>query len=113
MRWVATRAIRWRNVDDRYATGTFSKAVLRLSAAEAPTDIARVETEKGEAQQASYFQTYENKGGGERVGSVTLPLQRDLRYSDLAQYETANLGLVGGALEGAMQGQNPFAGAIV
>ena len=76
-------------------------------------DIARVETEEGEAQQASYFQTYENKGGGERVGSVTLPLQRDLRYSDLAQYETANLGLAGGALEGAMQGQNPFAGAIV
>jgi len=71
---------------------------------------ARVETEEGKAQQASYFQTYENKGGGERVGSVTLPLQRDLRYSDLAQYETANLGLAGGALEGAMQGQNPFAG---
>ena len=76
------------------------------------TTKARVETEKGEAQQASYFQTYENKGGGERVGSVTLPLQRDLRYSDLAQYETANLGLAGGALEGAMQGQNPFAGAM-
>ena len=80
-------------------------------AAVARATKARVETEKGEAQQASYFQTYENKGGGERVGSVTLPLQRDLRYSDLAQYETANLGLVGGALEGAMQGQNPFAGA--
>jgi hypothetical protein len=72
----------------------------------------RSETEKGEAQQASYFQTYENKGGGQRVGSVKLPLQRDLRYSDLAQYETANLGLAGGALEGAMQGQNPFAGAM-
>ena len=72
----------------------------------------RAETEKGEAQQASYFQTYENKGGGQRVGSVKLPLQRDLRYSDLAQYETANLGLAGGALEGAMQGQNPFDGAM-
>jgi len=79
-------------------------------AAVARATKARVETEKGEAQQASYFQTYENKGGGERVGSVKLPLQRDLRYSDLAQYETANLGLAGGALEGAMQGQNPFAG---
>ena len=79
-------------------------------AAVARATKARVETEEGKAQQASYFQTYENKGGGERVGSVTLPLQRDLRYSDLAQYETANLGLAGGALEGAMQGQNPFAG---
>lgn len=90
--------------------GTISNTVLRSQNGESLTDIL-FETEEGEAQQASYFQTYENKGGGERVGSVTLPLQRDLRYSDLAQYETANLGLVGGALEGAMQGQNPFAGA--
>lgn len=90
--------------------GTIGNTVLRSQNGESLTDIL-FETEEGEAQQASYFQTYENKGGGERVGSVTLPLQRDLRYSDLAQYETANLGLVGGALEGAMQGQNPFAGA--
>ena len=81
----------------RYATGISEGGRTGL-AAEAPATKARVETEKGEAQQASYFQTYENKGGGERVGSVTLPLQRDLRYSDLAQYETANLGLAGGAL---------------
>ena len=95
----------------RYATGISEGGASGLAAVARATK-ARVETEKGEAQQASYFQTYENKGGGERVGSVTLPLQRDLRYSDLAQYETANLGLAGGALEGAMQGQNPFAGAM-
>ena len=75
--------------------GTIGNTVLRSQNGESLTDIL-FETEEGEAQQASYFQTYENKGGGERVGSVTLPLQRDLRYSDLAQYETANLGLVGG-----------------
>ena len=59
----------------------------------------------------SNFQTFENKGPGDAVGSVTLPLQRDLRYSDLAQYETANLGAFGGALEAGLQGQNPFDGA--
>ena len=90
--------------------GTIGNTVIRLQNGESLTDIL-FKAEEGKAQQASYFQTYENKGGGERVGSVKLPLQRDLRYSDLAQYETANLGLVGGALEGAMQGQNPFAGA--
>ena len=90
--------------------GTIGNTVIRLQNGESLTDIL-FKAEEGKAQQASYFQTYENKGGGERVGSVTLPLQRDLRYSDLARYETANLGLAGGALEGAMQGQNPFAGA--
>ena len=91
--------------------GTIGNTVIRLQNGESLTDIL-FKAEEGKAQQASYFQTYENKGGGERVGSVKLPLQRDLRYSDLAQYETANLGLAGGALEGAMQGQNPFAGAM-
>lgn len=59
----------------------------------------------------SNFETFENKGPGTVAGKVTLPLQRDLRYSDLAQYETANLGILGGGLESFMQGQNPFAGA--
>ena len=91
--------------------GTIGNTVIRLQNGESLTDIL-FKAEEGKTQQASYFQTYENKGGGERVGSVTLPLQRDLRYSDLAQYETANLELAGGALEGAMQGQTPFAGAM-
>jgi len=42
------------------------------------------------------IQTYENKGVGTQIGSVTLPLQRPLRYSDVAQYEGASLGIIGG-----------------
>ena len=54
--------------------------------------------------------SYENPGSGQVVGSVTLPLPRDLRYSDIMGYETANLGVVGAALEGAIRGRNPFSG---
>ena len=55
--------------------------------------------------------SYENNTEGDPLGTVTLPLQRDLRFSDNAQYETANLGVLGGALEGALNGSNAFAGA--
>lgn len=72
---------------------------------ETKRDIA--ETEK---EAKASFQSYENGSGGVTVGSVTLPVPRDLRFSDNAQYETANLGTIGGALEGALGGQNPFTG---
>lgn len=70
------------------------------------------EIQQSENTNSSYFKSFENKSPGTTVGTVTLPLMRDLRYSDLAQYETANLGMVGGALEGALQGQSPFSGAL-
>jgi hypothetical protein len=57
------------------------------------------------------LQTYENLSGGVKQGSVILPLQRDLRFSDNVAYETANLGVLGGGLETALGGKNPFAGA--
>jgi hypothetical protein len=78
---------------------------------EKASGIERRET----AGTVSNFKTFENKGPGESFGKVTLPLQRDLRYSDLAQYETANLGTLGGGLESFIQGQgrNPFAGATL
>jgi len=72
---------------------------------ETKQEIAEVEN-----QAKQKFQSFEDKQVGIKVGEVTLPLQRDLRFSDNAQYETANLGTVGGALEGALQGRNPFAG---
>lgn len=56
------------------------------------------------------YQSYENVTGGKKVGKVTLPLPRDLRYADVIQYETANLGIIGGALESGLRGQNPFRG---
>lgn len=68
------------------------------------------EIEKSESQVKPVLQSYENRQGGTLIGTVMLPLQRDLRFSDNAQYETANLGTVGGALEQALQGQNPFTG---
>jgi hypothetical protein len=54
--------------------------------------------------------SYENPGPGENMGSVTMPLPRDLRYADIMQYETTNLGVVGAALESAIKGRNPFNG---
>lgn len=52
--------------------------------------------------------SYENPGTGTVVGSVTLPLPRDLRYADIMAYETANLGVIGAGLEGSLRGRNPF-----
>ena len=57
------------------------------------------------------FNPYENKEIGEKVGRVTLPLMRDLRYTDNVNYETANLGILGGGAESLMQGDNPLKGA--
>lgn len=74
--------------------------------AETKQDIAQSEKEVEQS-----LMSYENNGPGVEVGQVTLPLPRDLRFSDAAQYETANLGTIGGALEGALEGQNPFTGA--
>lgn len=115
-------------VGDLYKKGTsaFSELVENITASfnsnqESSTSAvadSKVSPEKKEEIQqsenvnASYFQSFENKGSGKIVGTVTLPLQRDLRYSDMAQYETANLGMIGGALEGSLQGQNPFSGAL-
>lgn len=73
---------------------------------ETKQDIAQAEKEVEQS-----LMSYENSGGGVSVGQVTLPLPRDIRFSDNAQYETANLGTIGGALEGALEGQNPFTGA--
>lgn len=75
-----------------------------------PSDTAQ-QIEESERQSERNTESFENIQRGKNVGSVTLPLQRDLRFSDNAQYETANLGVIGGALEQSLQGQNPFAGA--
>lgn len=75
-----------------------------------PEETAQV-IEEAENQSKAAVQSYENNQGGKVVGIVELPLQRDLRFSDNAQYETANLGILGGALEQGLRGQNAFAGA--
>lgn len=75
-----------------------------------PEETAEV-IEEAEKQSKAAVQSYENNQGGTVVGIVELPLQRDLRFSDNAQYETANLGILGGALEQGLRGQNAFAGA--
>lgn len=64
----------------------------------------------GIAGSAGSVQSYENIEGGTKVGSVMLPLTRDLRYNDVANYETVSLGLIGGIAETALRGQNPFSG---
>lgn len=63
-----------------------------------------------ENQSKSSNKSYVNKQEIE-VGSVILPLQRDLRFSDNAQYETASLGVFGGSLETGLRGGDPFKGA--
>ena len=55
-------------------------------------------------------QSYENKNTGKEIGIVTLPLQRPLRYADVAQYEGASLGVIGGGLGDIVSGRNPFEG---
>ena len=73
-------------------------------------ETTKEEIEKTEKEAAASLFSYENNQGGEPYGSVTLPLQRDLRFSDNAQYETANLGVFGGMLESGLQGGSPFSG---
>ena len=65
--------------------------------------------QEAEEQAAASFDSFE-RVEPRVVGSVTLPLPRDIRFSDNAQYDFADLGVIGGALEGGLQGQNPFAG---
>jgi hypothetical protein len=80
--------------------------------ADKETDPKVIEQQKKDlAQVSTALQTYENLSGGVKQGSVILPLQRDLRFSDNVSYETANLGVLGGGLETALGGKNPFAGA--
>jgi hypothetical protein len=80
--------------------------------ADKETDPKVIEQQKKDlAQVSTALQTYENLSGGVKQGSVILPLQRDLRFSDNVSYETANLGVIGGGLETALGGKNPFAGA--
>lgn len=79
--------------------------------ADKETDPKVIEQQKKDlAEVSTALQTYENLSGGVKQGSVILPLQRDLRFSDNVQYETANLGILGGGLETALGGKNPFAG---
>ena len=80
--------------------------------ADKETDPKVIEQQKKDlAEVSTALQTYENLSGGVKQGSVILPLQRDLRFSDNVAYETANLGILGGGLETALGGKNPFAGA--
>ena len=79
--------------------------------ADKETDPKVIEQQKKDlAEVSTALQTYENLSGGVKQGSVILPLQRDLRFSDNVAYETANLGILGGGLETALGGKNPFAG---
>jgi hypothetical protein len=79
--------------------------------ADKETDPKVIEQQKKDlAKVSTALQTYENLSGGVKQGSVILPLQRDLRFSDNVAYETANLGILGGGLETALGGKNPFAG---
>lgn len=80
--------------------------------ADKETDPAIIEQQKKDlAAVSTTLRSYENLNGGIKQGSVILPLQRDLRFSDNVAYETANLGVLGGGLETALGGKNPFAGA--
>ena len=59
----------------------------------------------------SASKTFENVNALNSVGSVILPLQRDLRFSDNVSYESPAIGMMGAGLEGAIGGKNPFDGA--
>jgi len=59
----------------------------------------------------SVSKTFENVNALNSVGSVILPLQRDLRFSDNVSYESPAIGMMGAGLEGAIGGKNPFDGA--
>ena len=57
------------------------------------------------------YKSFENINKGDNVGSVLLPLQRDLRFSDNVVYESPAIGALGAGLSGAIGGKNPFEGA--
>ena len=61
--------------------------------------------------QSANSKSYENLNANNPVGSVILPLQRDLRFSDNVSYESPAIGMMGAGLEGAIGGKNPFDGA--
>jgi len=54
--------------------------------------------------------SYQNNTGGETLGTITLPLQKALNYSDAAQYDTVDLGVLGAISEDGLQGRNALAG---
>ena len=89
----------------------FGESLIASIGAETVDPATAAEQEAADKRAAQSRQSYEKRMNGEKVGSVTLPLQRDLRFSDNAQYETANLGTIGGALEQGLGGVNPFRGA--
>jgi hypothetical protein len=80
------------------------------AAADATTSTAEKEELATTTGADSRFTSYENGGSGTEVGRVTLPLPRDLRFSDVAQYQEANLGAIGGAAEAFVGGGSPFEG---
>ena len=54
--------------------------------------------------------SYQNNTGGETLGTITLPLQKALNYSDTADYESVQLGVIGAITEDGLQGRNALAG---
>jgi len=91
-------------VEQGYAYGLESVGNEYVTPKEAKRTLDDAETTQPQ------IQTYENKGVGTQIGSVTLPLQRPLRYSDVAQYEGASLGIIGGLANDVLSGNNPFEG---
>lgn len=78
-----------------------------------PQEIADQKAQQREtaAVMAKANQSYENLSGGKKQGSVILPLQRDLRFSDNVVYESPAIGALGAGLASAIGGKNPFEGA--
>jgi hypothetical protein len=87
----------------------------KRAAEEATKNSTQVEDPTGTTDAlAPLLTSHEDKSQGELVGTVVLPLQRDLRFSDNVAYETANLGIIAPALGAGIKGlselTNPFSG---
>lgn len=54
--------------------------------------------------------SYQNNTGGETLGTITLPLQKALNYSDAADYESVDLGVIGAIAEDGLLGRNALDG---
>jgi hypothetical protein len=54
--------------------------------------------------------SYQNNTGGEPLGTITLPLQKALNYSDAASYDTVDLGVIGAMTEDGLLGRNALDG---
>ena len=97
------------------AIGKVANASIGLT--ESVADETITEKEKQEIvadskKKTSELVSYVNNEGGTPLGDITLPLMRPLKYDDMANYSSTNLGVLGAVSEEAMLGGNALSSKL-